>query len=442
MMRRLIAMLSLLFACAAARADDAPRTMLRAHLEPSGKVVAGSAVKLVVDALTTTWFTAAPDWPLFEMNDAFVTLPDENALNFNETIDGVRWFGVSRVYRIVPRKSGAFDVPALDITLHPGGAQSQAPVTLHTPPLKFTATLPPGAEGMASFFPAPGLTATQRIEPQGGKLEVGGTVTRIVTQHADATESMLIAPVQFGDFDGLRRYPKPPATRNISEDRTGLVAGERTDTVTYVVNKRGHYELPPIDIEWWNTTTQRREIIRLPAVRFTARAAHEKPLWEIPADALAGAARHTVIFVNARDIVLACVVLACIVAGVWLYPRMRAWLERLSHVWIAWRRQRAEGEFAAWRALKRAADSGLMRRVIPALYRWMDANPRVAHPARLDQLRHDEEPALKQLAQAVEKHYESAQAADAGVRVKLHRRFAWMRSRRTRGPALPPLNEG
>jgi hypothetical protein len=437
MMRRFVAVICVWFACACALADEAPRTMLRAHLEPSGQVVAGSAVKLVVDALTTTWFTAAPDWPMFEIHDAFVTLPDENALNFNETIDGVRWFGVSRVYRIVPRTSGAFDVPALGITLHPGGMDT--PVTQQTTPLKFSATLPPGAEGMTTFFPAPGLTATQRIEPRDGKLEVGGTVTRIVTQHADATESMLIAPVQFDDVQGLRRYPKPPATRNISDDRTGLVAGERTDTVTYVVNRRGRYALPSIDIEWWNTSTQRRETIHLPAVSFTARAAHEKPLWAIPADALAGAARHTVIFLNARDIVYACVLLVCIAAGVGFYPRLRAWLDRSMRWLAAERKKRSEGEFAAWRALKHALDSGMMRRVIPALYRWMDASPRFRHPARLDELA---EPELRDLAKAVETHYQNADTAQSRVQMKLHRWTRRGRSRRARSPALPPLNEG
>ena len=440
-MRRFLIMLFVLLACSVANAaDDTPRTMLRAHLEPSGPLVAGSAVKLVVDALTTTWFTAAPDWPLFDVHDAFVTLPDDNALNLDETIDGVRWFGVSRTYRIVPRASGVFDVPAFAISLHPGGMDT--PVTLQTPALKFSATLPPGAEGMTSFFPAPNVAATQRIEPADGKLELGSTITRIVTQRADATEAMLIAPVRFGDIDGLRRYAKQPVTRNISDDRTGLVAGERTDTVTYLVNHRGHYELPPVDIEWWNTATQRRETIHLPAVKFTARAAHEKPLWEIPADALAGAARHTVIFLNARDIVYGCIALVCLVAGIGFYPRARSWLERVG-CWLATeRRKRAEGEFAAWRALQRAADSGVMRRVIPALYRWMDANPRFGHPATLDAIGPDDGPALQALSKAAESHYAGAQDAPGGARVKLRRSMRTVRSRRARGSALPPLNEG
>ncbi|WP_277185227.1 hypothetical protein [Caballeronia sp. BR00000012568055] len=441
MIRRFVLCLLLLcsmLAHADEHTDDTPRTMLRAHLEPSGAVTAGTAITLVVDALTTTWFTAAPDWPLFDMPDAFVTLPDENAQNLNETIDGVHWFGVSRAYRIVPRTAGTFDVPSFKITLHPGGTET--PVILDTPALRLTATLPRGAEGMTTFFPAPHVSATQRIDPADGKLEVGGTVTRTITQRADATEAMLIPPLAFTDIDGLRRNDKPPATRNITQDRAGLIAGERVDSVTYVVNRRGHFELPPVRIEWWNTLTHSRETIDLPGVSFTARAAHEKPLWALPADA----ARHTVIFLNARDVVAVCIALACIVAGVAWYPRIGIWLARLKARLANARKQRKEGERAAWHALSQAADSGIMQRVVPALYRWMDVNPRMKHPARLSDLQDEaEDEDVKRLAKAVEAHYAaSSERKDAAPRIRFRRRIGWNRARAAKRPALPPLNEG
>lgn len=427
-------LLACLFTLTAARADDAPRTMLRAHLEPAGPVVAGSAVKLVVDALTTTYFSQAPDWPLFDLHDAFVTLPDDSAQNLNETIDGVRWFGVSREYQIVPRAAGTFDVPPFNVTLHPGGTDT--PVTLETPPLSFSATLPPGAENMTTFFPAPKLTATQVIEPKDGRLEVGGTITRVITQRAEATEPMLIPPLAFGDVDGLRRYAKAPVTRSVSDGRGGLVAGERVDTVTYVVNRRGHYTLPPIDIEWWNTATKQRETVHLPAVTFTARAAQEKPLWAIPADALAGAARHTVIFLSARDLVLAGVVLACLVTVVAFYSRVRGWVEELVRWWSAMRKRRAQGEFAAWRGLRTAVASGAMQRIVPALYRWIDASPRFARPARVAMI---DDPQLKPLAEAVQQHY-THHATDAPP-MRLDFRRLRRRARKQKRAALPPLNE-
>jgi hypothetical protein len=440
MMRRLAAFVTwMLIAWANAHADDAPRTMLRAHLEPAGTVSAGSTVQLVVDALTTTWFTAAPEWPLFDLHDAYVTLPDENAQNLNETVGGVTWFGVRRVYRIVPRTAGTFDVPSIRITLHPGG--TDAPVAVDTPALRLRANLPPGAEGMTSFFPAPKVTATQRIEPANGEHEVGSTVTRIVTQRAEGTEAMLIPPIPYVEIDGLRRDMKPPLTRNITAGRGDFVAGERTDTVTYSVERRGRHTLPPIDIEWWNTTTQQREILHLPAVTFDAHAAHEQPLWDIPVDALSGAARHTVIFVNARDAVIACVMLACIVAAVAWYSRVLAWMARLRQRVADACRRRREGEPAAWRALKRAVGTGAMQRVVPALYRWLDANPRFTHPAQLSDIEEARLTAMKPLTEAVNGYYASGRKQDRAPRIRLRRRTGWRTTHPPRPPALPPLNE-
>ncbi|MDR5830739.1 hypothetical protein P9250_22975 [Caballeronia sp. LP006] len=418
-----------------AHADDAPRTMLRAHLEPAGKVVAGSAAQLVVDALTTTWFTAAPDWPLFDVHDAFVTLPDESAQNLSETMDGVRWFGVRRVYRIVPRAAGTFDVPPFAITLHPGGADG--PVTLTTPRLELVASVPAGAEDMASFFPTPKLTVTQRIEPSDGKLEVGGTLTRAVTERAEGTESMLIPPLAFADIAGLRRYSKPPVTRNITQDRSGFVAGERTDTVAYLVERPGTYTLPAIDIEWWNTTTRAREKIHLPALSFRAHAASERPLWDIPG----GLARHTVIYLDERDVMYACVALAAMALAIWFYPRMRVLIERGWRRWSAWRKARAEGEFAAWRALRKAASAGSMSRIVPALYRWMDVNPRYPRPARLRNIGEFEPSDLKRLADSAIVHYRGTGRADEAPPTRLRRHTKFWRSWRTKRPALAPLND-
>lgn len=57
----ILALLSLLIALPALA--DAPKSMARAHLEPGGAVAQGQPVKLVVDALTTNWFTEAPVFP-------------------------------------------------------------------------------------------------------------------------------------------------------------------------------------------------------------------------------------------------------------------------------------------------------------------------------------------------------------------------------------------
>lgn len=263
---RLCAIVLLCISITSSFAQDAPRLKVRVHLEPSGTVVAGSDVKLIVECLTTTFFTDAPDWPLFNVPGAFVVFPDEQAQNLHESIDDVEWFGVSRAYRIVPQAAGTLSIPAFPISVHPGGSTS--PVTLTTPALKLVATVPAGAEGMRVFFPTPKLSATQTITPSLHDLKAGGSLTRSITQVAAGTESMLIPPVEFGEMEGLKRYAKPSATKNVIRDRAGLVAGERTDSVTYVIDRSGSFKLPPVTIEWWNIATQKKGINRFAGRKF------------------------------------------------------------------------------------------------------------------------------------------------------------------------------
>ncbi len=426
-----------------ADADAPPQVLVRAHLEPSGSVVAGTQVKLVVDCLTTTWFTDAPDWPLPNVPDAFVTLPDENAQNLDETIDGVKWFGVSRAYRITPRAGKRYVIAPFAITLHPGGTDT--PVQAKTPALELVATLPPGAQDMTVFFPAPQLSVSQTITPRGTRVKVGDVVTRTITQRAAGTESMLIPPIAPVDVAGLKRYGTQAATKNIVDDRQGLVAGERTDTVSYVVERAGAVRLPEISVEWWNTKTQRKETLVLPAVKISAEAAHEKPLFAIPADPLGKGAAHRVIYLDGARIGWGIACVLAVLLAVWAWPWLAArWRAARRAVHVAVERYRG-GEHPAWRALLHAARRGTQAQTVAALYRWLDRRRDVAHPARVDALRERcDDAASAQVIDAIDQTY----AAPADARIGTQPLRALRRAlRRTQRIALekarshlPPLN--
>ncbi|HEX3639466.1 MAG TPA: hypothetical protein VHV99_29090 [Paraburkholderia sp.] len=423
-------------------ADPAPRTMVRAHLEPAGPVVAGSEVKLVVDLLTTTWFTEAPNWPLFTVADAIVSLPDEQADNLSEDIDGVRWFGVSRAYRIAPQSGKTYDIPPFAITVYPGG--TNAPVQVMTPALKLVTTLPAGAQDMAVFFPTAKLTATQKIEPSTQQLRVGDSIMRTITQSAAGTESMLIPPANLGEVDGLKRYAKPSTTRNIVQDRVGLVAGERTDSVTYIADHNGRFKLPPVTIEWWNTKTQKKETIALPGATFSASTAREKPLFEIPADVMGQGIPHRIIVIHSGQLIAGCAIVLGLLVVAWARGRIVMFLRRAKHRLNDARERWLASDTVAWRTLCAVARKGEWRRTIPALYRWMDRSGEFGHPARLANLPRKDEPKVAELADAV-----TAQFAEGATR-----EFRWAETetallrvwkrqqvqRQERAP-LPPLNE-
>ena len=434
----------LLFTCVATTtrgADSPPQLMIRAHLEPSGPVVAGSQIKLVVDCLTTTWFTEAPDWPLFTVPGAIVSLPDEQAENLHEVINGVDWFGVSRAYRIVPQTGGPFAIPPFAVTVQPG--QASGPMKLMTPLLKFAATVPAGAAGMHTFFPAQKLVATQQIEPSPKRVRVGDQVARTITQRAAGTQSMLIPPVNFSDVAGLKRYPKAATTEDIVEDRAGLVAGVRTDTVTYFVDHGGKFTLPAVTIEWWNAVAQKKETIVLPAVTFSAAAATEKPIFSIPVDALSKDAAHRIVVIDRGQVVLLGLLLTGVIALIWVYPKLSRFYIQARQWAVSARRRYAEGAAPAWRALRRAMREGSPQHIIPALYRWMDRSDEFEHPARLGCLDQDGTRGIESLVDAVNTHYSDRSGAlvhwtqaEGSLRRTLKRAG---KARKTE-PLLPPLN--
>ncbi|HEX7908746.1 MAG TPA: hypothetical protein VF534_11730 [Paraburkholderia sp.] len=387
-----------------ARADPVPRIMARAHLEPAGPVVAGSEVKLVVDLLTTTWFTEAPDWPLFTVPDAIVNLPDEQADNLSEDIDGTRWFGVSRAYRIAPQAGKTYEIAPLTITVFPGGMNGAAQVT--TPALRLVATLPPGAQGMTTFFAAPQLTVEQKIEPApGDHLAVGAPLTRTITQRAAATEAMLIPPAMPGEVAGLKRYPRPATTRNLVEDRAGLVAGERTDSATYVADRGGTFSLPPVTIEWWNTTKGRKETIVLPAVRFFVAAARERPLFDLPVDDMRQGMPHRILVIHARQFVVGCVIMLGVLLLIAWRARVGPLVQRAGRALGNARKRWQASDALAWRKLAVLARKGEWRRTVPALYAWLDRGRDFGRPARFENLDIAGDQEVARLIDAVESAY-------------------------------------
>ncbi|MFM0740923.1 hypothetical protein PQQ51_27070 [Paraburkholderia xenovorans] len=423
-------------------ADAAPQLLVRAHLEPAGPVVAGSEVKLVVDLLTTTWFTEAPNWPLFTVPDAIVSLPDEQADNLSEEIDGVHWFGVSRAYRIAPQAGKTYRIAPFAITVYPGGAN--APAQVMTPALTLVATLPPGAEGMATFFATSALTVTQNIEPSSAHLKVGESITRTIVQRAAGTEAMLIPPASLGDVEGLKRYAKPPTTRNIVQDRVGLVAGERTDSVTYSADRDGRFKLPPVSVEWWNTKTQKKETAVLPGVTFSASKAREKPLFEIPADAMSQGFPHRIVVIHSREVLLGCALVLAVGVLLWARSRITTFVRGTRARAREARRRYRESAAMAWRKLRAVARNGELRGMVPALYRWMDRTGDFGRPARLENLTQSDDAAAAQLALAVNAHYAGGAALPlnwAATARALRRMQRKAKSRRRATRPLPPLND-
>lgn len=266
-MRRALALLLLclpLFGLA-----DEPEVKVRTRLLPSDSVMVGGTLHLQVDLLVDTWFSQPPQLPPLKLPGALVSDPSSEATNLNEKIDGKAFFGLRFDYHITPRSAREFDIPVLDIQVQPG--QASGPVHVRSQALHFTASQPAGvAADAAQRLVASRVSISQELTASHDPLRVGDSVTRKMHTRAEDAQAMLIPAPVFADVEGLRRYVQSPTVQPLSDGRGGVLGGERTDAVTYVISRPGDFQLPTIEVHWWAADSGTQQTISIPSLTLSA----------------------------------------------------------------------------------------------------------------------------------------------------------------------------
>ena len=139
--------------CAQERADRD-----RVDARPGGaSVTVGTPVEVDVTVLVPTFMPQPPVWPDLQIADAITRLPERATTPVTRRIGTESWSGLTRRYEIVPQRAADFDL-ALPRSRHLRRPRDQRTeqATLPLPAIAFSATVPPGAEGLDPFLAALG----------------------------------------------------------------------------------------------------------------------------------------------------------------------------------------------------------------------------------------------------------------------------------------------
>ncbi|WP_174995104.1 BatD family protein [Pandoraea anhela] len=263
----------------------AAEPMARVVLGTSSPIRPGQQVTVDVTVLVPNFFMAAPDFPLFQVPGAVVTMPDARALNATETLDGATFAAITRTYAFAADQDGDYVLPpvAIDVTYAgDDGAAQHAKVTLPTTRIRVGAGGTPaltsparkaGEGGQRATLPVAKLTVTQSLTPAAGQdgvqLRAGDTLVRTVTTFAPDTQAMRIQPPKAQAPRGVRVFAADPKLSDgVSPNVADPVAGGlRVDTFSYVFERRGTYTLPAITLDWIDPASGQRERSEAPALR-------------------------------------------------------------------------------------------------------------------------------------------------------------------------------
>ena len=269
--------LLLLLACGIAsahsRASTAELATVEAQVQPAGVVVPGQRVRLLITVGTPRWFTAGTRLSLPEVPGLILLQNQDFASNATERRGDESWSLQRWTIDLFATRPGQFQIPPVEVSVAVAASASQTrQMTLSTPSLPLTVTLPEALQGIEHWVASPSVTLEQTIAGD-GTIFLGDAIKRQITVKAKDVVAMLLPELDAPTANGLQRYPEPPVLRNRAN--RGSLQAERRDRATWIAERPGQVELPGVQVHWWNTDTD--ELIVLTTDAVSAEVSGELP---------------------------------------------------------------------------------------------------------------------------------------------------------------------
>lgn len=188
-----------------------------------------------------------------------------------QIIDGKRYRVITRTYIITPRRSGSF---VLEGSRFDGQIREQQPrsltgfsrpqsVTVLAPDIPLeVASQPADYEGR--WLPSRQVAVEDEWEAE-MQLTLGEPITRRITITAQGVHDEQLPEISPDYPPELRYYPERTERESFS------ARGERIAQASFrgalIATETGHFTLPAIEVNWWNTETNEQETARLPERR-------------------------------------------------------------------------------------------------------------------------------------------------------------------------------
>ncbi len=202
--------------------------------------------------------------------------------------NGQQYQVITRHYMLFPQRSGSLHLDGVTLDAQiiaapsrtsplgrdPFGAffdnspfntlfRAHKPLRLHGDPIQLAVRpRPPGSTG--TWIPSPEVQLSARWTPDSSPVHAGDPVTlelRLSAKNLTAEQlpdlaSLLRLP------DGIKSYADQPKFENTVQGDTLL--GTRRQSIALIADAAGHFAIPPVDIRWWDTTTDRARDLTIP----------------------------------------------------------------------------------------------------------------------------------------------------------------------------------
>lgn len=367
MIARLVSILSAWFALmsvslAPALAQDAnpeatPQVEARVWISTPKPFIMGQKVDLNIEIAASARLERGVNIGAVEIEDAIVRQRQKFATNSTREKDGRSWTVQLWSAAIYPTASGTLLVPQIPISIYLAPTQDQRQKalsskvhTIVTDPLQFAVSLPGALRGLTTWIASDDVQITDDFDQPLEGLKVGDAITRTIRVRANSVPAMMLPRLNVLATKGLSVHAGVP--KLIDRENRGQLVGERRETLTYVVEKKGNYVLPEHRFAWWDTGARQLRWIVLPEHRIDARG--RGTIWSSFPSWSVGLALFVLLLLCVSVLLLSSGKIGAPVGGAWSTYRDRQWYIRLKLV----------------RALRRDDH----KHSLELLYRWLEFN--------------------------------------------------------------------
>jgi hypothetical protein len=350
-------LLCILFPLQTTLAADAAMLKLVPPQTLSG--MAGEGLGFSVVLLAQGQFSGPTYFDLPELDGAIIMQDSERPVLDTQQVGGETYVSASHDFTVYPQRAGRLVVAPITVRFSSRESYDQPAIEhrLQTEAFDLEVTAPPGAVAGEVIVSTRSLSATETWSPRPESAKVGDAFTRTISVRARDVPAMLLPPPDFQEAEGFAIYTRPPQIRDKSE--RGTLSAERTDTVTYVSERAGSYQIPELSLRWWDPDKSQWQTKSFPAVTLDV---ERNPALAARPVSGRGVVRSSAIM---NSLLLGIVAVAAI-AVVLLFRALH-----LKQRWQAWRSRRAASEPAQWKRLRKACDRGDVAEVYAELGRWL-----------------------------------------------------------------------
>ncbi|MCE3251419.1 MAG: hypothetical protein K0Q67_429 [Cellvibrio sp.] len=226
-----------------------------------------------------------------QVKDALVVQLDEK--QYQTKINGRPGAVVETRYAIFPQQSGELIIPSVlyQVSVNSGqrdlwdrfyGNSQNNILRLRTDEQRINVLPAPGSVAPGEWLPASQVSLSEHWSESIDSLKIGEPVTRSITIKTEGLTASQIHPLQLDPVDGLTFYNDQ--AQNDDQKSASGVTGSRIETIAIVPTKAGHFTLPEIKVNWWDTQSNSMRTATLPAVNLTVGLGDMSQLPAAPAD--------------------------------------------------------------------------------------------------------------------------------------------------------------